>query len=99
MLAHDCLIYVSFPDSVRGWSAVCYRGNEVIKLEFILRHKIKRNDWLLVDKQPIIALYFESGAVLVYSLAVCLCLSLLICVINTMLAYRYYAMAYVCLFE
>ena len=46
-------------------------GLEVIKLEFILRLKMKRNDWLLADtssqsfahhcrKQPIIALYFES---------------------------------------
>ena len=47
-------------------------GLEVIKLEFILRLKIKHNDWLLaesamigclgtrVHKQPIIALYFES---------------------------------------
>ena len=37
-------------------------GLEVIKLEFILRLKIKRNDWLLarVRKQPIISLYFES---------------------------------------
>ena len=33
---------------------------EVIKLEFILRLKIKRNDWMRVRKQPIIALYFES---------------------------------------
>ena len=35
-------------------------GLEVIKLELILRLKLKRNDWLLADKQPIIALYFES---------------------------------------
>ena len=36
-------------------------GLEVIKLEFILRLKIKRNDWLLADtcKQPIISLYFD----------------------------------------
>ena len=34
-------------------------GPEVIKLEFILRLKIKRYDWLLANKQPIIALYFE----------------------------------------
>ena len=27
-------------------------GLEVIKLEFILRLKIKRNDWLLVDMCP-----------------------------------------------
>ena len=39
-------------------------GLEVIKLEFILRLKIKRNDWTLVHKQPIIALYFESETVL-----------------------------------
>ena len=33
------------------------------KLEYVLKLKIKRNDWLLatrVRKQPIIALYFES---------------------------------------
>ena len=38
-------------------------GLEVIKLEYSLRLKIKRNDWLLAvtcRKQPIIALYFES---------------------------------------
>ena len=45
-------------------------GLEVIKLEVILRFKIKRNDWLLADtrvrvrKQTIIALYFESETVL-----------------------------------
>ena len=36
-------------------------GLEVIKLEFILRLKIKHNDWLLPDTcphHPIIALYF-----------------------------------------
>ena len=34
---------------------------EVIKLDYSLSLKIKRNDWLIVDtKQPIIALYFES---------------------------------------
>ena len=41
-------------------------GLEVIKLEFILRLKIKHNGWLLADtcpKQPIIALYFESETV------------------------------------
>ena len=35
-------------------------GLEVIKLEYRPRLKIKRNDWLLACKQPIIALYFES---------------------------------------
>ena len=37
-------------------------GIEVIKLEYNLKLKIKRNDWLLrtrVRKQPIITLYFE----------------------------------------
>ena len=38
-------------------------GLEVIKLEYSLRLKIKRNDWLplrtRVREQPIIALYFE----------------------------------------
>ena len=57
----------------------CIRpGLEVIKPGFILRLKIKRNDWLLADtcpqaanhcalcvrKQPIIALYYESETVL-----------------------------------
>ena len=31
---------------------------EVIQLEYSLKIKIKRDDWLLVRKQPIIALYF-----------------------------------------
>ena len=39
-------------------------GLEVIKLQYILRLKIKLNDWQLADtcvcKRPIIALYFES---------------------------------------
>ena len=38
-------------------------GIEDIKLEYSLKLRIKRNNWLLVDmsaKQPIIALYFES---------------------------------------
>ena len=44
-------------------------GPEVIKLEFILKLKIKRNEWLLADmtcvrKQPIIAIYFEFETVL-----------------------------------
>ena len=30
-------------------------GLEVIKLEFILKHKIKRNDWLLADTCPQVA--------------------------------------------
>ena len=41
-------------------------GLEVIKLDFILRLKIKRKDWLLwtrVSKQPIVALYFVSETV------------------------------------
>ena len=41
---------------------------KVIKLEYILRLKIKRNDWLIADtsirNQPIIALYFEPENVL-----------------------------------
>ena len=39
-------------------------GLEVIKLKFILKLKITRNDWLFADKQPIIALYFEFKTVL-----------------------------------
>ena len=43
---------------------LCGPGLEVIKLEYSLKLKIKRNDWLLaftcrVYKQPIIALCFE----------------------------------------
>ena len=38
-------------------------GLEVFKLEFILKLKVKRNDWLLADKQPIIELYFEFETV------------------------------------
>ena len=41
---------------------------EFIKLVFILKLEIKRNDWLLADmcvhKQPITVLYFESETVL-----------------------------------
>ena len=33
-------------------------GLEVIKLEFILRLKIKRNDWLLADMCPQAANHF-----------------------------------------
>ena len=41
---------------------------EVIKLEFPLRLKIKRNDW---RKQPIVTLYFEFETLLkLYNLAV-----------------------------
>ena len=42
------------------------QGPKIIKLEFILKLKIKRNDWLLVraDKQPIIALLFEFETIL-----------------------------------
>ena len=43
-------------------------GPEDIKLEFILKLKIKRNEWLLADtcvrKQPIVVLYFEFETVL-----------------------------------
>ena len=38
---------------------VNYTGLKVIKLEYILRLKIKSNGWR-VRKQPIIALYYES---------------------------------------
>ena len=34
-------------------------GLKVIKLEYSLKLKIKRNDWLLVCKQPIVVVYFE----------------------------------------
>ena len=37
---------------------VAFPGPEVIKLEYSLKLKIKHNDWL-VNKQPIIVLYFE----------------------------------------
>ena len=42
-------------------------GLQAIKLEFILKLKIKRNDWLLADtcpQKPIIVLYFEFETVL-----------------------------------
>ena len=45
------------------WTSLRKPGLELIKLEFILRLKIKCNDWLLaecVSMQPIIVLYFES---------------------------------------
>ena len=52
---------------------VTITGLEVIKLEFILRLKIKCNEWLLGDTCPqaaIFALYFESETVLkFYNLA------------------------------
>ena len=31
---------------------IVYPGPEVIKLEYSLKFKIKRNDWLLVDMCP-----------------------------------------------
>ena len=46
-----------------------YCTNEIkfkLKLEFILKLKIKRNDWLLADKQPIVTLYFEFETVLMF---------------------------------
>ena len=49
------------------WFENARPGPEVIKFEFILKLKIKRNDWCLrtlVRKQPIIALYFEFETVL-----------------------------------
>ena len=50
------------------WLIMYYTpGLEVIKLEFILRLKIKNNDWLFatrVRKQSIIPLYFEFETVL-----------------------------------
>ena len=49
-------VLMPLPHSALSWSViVAFLGLEVIKLEFILRPKIKRNDWL-VRKQPIIAL-------------------------------------------
>ena len=60
-------VFVTFPYGVLGQVSVLIAlipGLEVIKLEYSLRLKIKRNHWLLADtrvrKQPIIALYFES---------------------------------------
>ena len=51
----------------RGWFHTCKPGLEVIELEFILRLKIKHNDWLLVDTCPQAANHyalFESETVL-----------------------------------
>ena len=46
-------------------------GPEVIKLEFILKLQIKRND---VRKQPIVALYFDFETVLkLYNLEAWIC--------------------------
>ena len=36
----------------KGYNMNSMPGLEVIKLEFILRLKIKRNDWLLADTCP-----------------------------------------------
>ena len=50
-----CLCSLSRLHGAVGWSAVCDGGipwPEVIKLEFRLRLKIKRNDWLLVNTCP-----------------------------------------------
>ena len=58
---------VIFPFGIMGqvWCLiVSIPGLEVIKPEFILRLKIKHNDWLRVRKQRIIVLYFESEIVL-----------------------------------
>ena len=56
-------IYILFQSHRLEWTP----GLEVIKLEYSLGLKIKRNDWLPADtcsprvrKQPIIALYFET---------------------------------------
>ena len=49
-------------------------GLEVIKLEFIPKLKIKRNDWLL----PIVTLYYEFEIVLkFYNLEACSCVELI----------------------
>ena len=48
-------------------------GLEDIKLEYRLKLKIKRNDWLLADKQPIIVLYFEfENELKFYNLQACI---------------------------
>ena len=57
-------------NSALGYSVYCRNrkpGIEVIKLGFILKLKIKRNDWLFADTCPQAAnqaLYFESETVL-----------------------------------
>ena len=40
------------PENQKGTGFLSNTGIEVIKLEFILRLKIKRNDWLLADTCP-----------------------------------------------
>ena len=48
-------------ESKRGFNksvTECRSGLEVIKLEFILRLKIKRNDWLFADTCPQAANHF-----------------------------------------
>ena len=42
----------ALPLSALSFSKVWPPGLEVIKLDFILRIKIKRNDWLLADTCP-----------------------------------------------
>ena len=46
------------PQGIHMWN-IKPPGPKVIKLEYSLKLKIKRNDWLLVHKQPIAALYFK----------------------------------------
>ena len=58
---------------IKAFAKQCIPGPEVIKLEFILKLKIKRNQIgclrTHVRKQPIVALYFEFETVLkVYNL-------------------------------
>ena len=47
-------VYIFFlPNGVIGESVIeIFPGLEVIKFEFILELKVKRNDWLLVDTCP-----------------------------------------------
>ena len=71
-LADEIVLDVRKPDSAALNQQRCRPGLEVIKLEFILRPKIKLNDWLLAE-QPNIVLHFESETILkFYNLEACL---------------------------
>ena len=47
-LSHGAVSYL-------GYVIVAFPGPEIIKVEFIFKLKIKRNDWLLADTCPQVA--------------------------------------------
>ena len=51
-MSYGCLYFLAPRRGTLGWSMICdcgISGLEVIKLEFVLKLKIKRNDCLLAD--------------------------------------------------